>query len=161
MKSNKEPVLSELLTSALKMAQGVGCEVVRSQTNDLEGETKTMFAGQEVCFAPRNDLRDLKMQALQVLILEGAFLVAENGACWINGDAFGDNRALPFLAETLVVILNPTQIAGNMHEAYERIGSERFAYGLFMSGPSKTADIEQSLVIGAQGPRRLVLWLKE
>jgi L-lactate dehydrogenase complex protein LldG len=63
------------------------------------------------------------------------------------------------LAEHLVIVLAESDIVDNMHAAYERLGARlgEAAYGCFMSGPSKTADIEQALVIGAQGPRSLTV----
>jgi L-lactate dehydrogenase complex protein LldG len=44
-----------------------------------------------------------------------------------------------------------------MHAAYEELGKVKSSFGLFLSGPSKTADIEQSLVIGAHGARSLTV----
>ncbi len=46
-----------------------------------------------------------------------------------------------------------------MHEAMLEIENFNEGYGVFISGPSKTADIEQSLVIGAQGPLSLTVFL--
>jgi L-lactate dehydrogenase complex protein LldG len=58
-----------------------------------------------------------------------------------------------------VLIVPADQIVHNMHQAYDRLQFNEPSYRLFISGPSKTADIEQSLVIGAQGPRSLVVFL--
>ena len=64
------------------------------------------------------------------------------------------HRAAPFLTEHLVVILERERIVRNMHNAYEQISIDEEGFGIFIAGPSKTADIEQSLVIGAHGPKR-------
>ncbi len=63
------------------------------------------------------------------------------------------HRVLYFIAQNIVIIVNKNDIVHNMHEAYEKINFEQAGYGVFVSGPSKTADIEQSLVIGAHGPK--------
>ncbi len=86
------------------------------------------------------------------ITIQGQFLVAENGAIWVELPE-DMARSDIFLAEHLIIEVNKNDIVHNMHEAYERLGSRKFGYGTFISGPSKTADIEQSLVIGAQGPR--------
>jgi len=94
-----------------------------------------------------------------LMVLKAGFLVAENGALWINASDFDLDRSAPFLAEHLVILLHPAQVVHNMHEAYLRVKNESPGYHLFMSGPSKTADIEQALVMGAQGPRKMTLWI--
>ncbi len=91
---------------------------------------------------------------LDVLVAEAEFGVAENGAMWVVDRTRGLQAAY-FLAEHLILLCSAKQMVHNMHEAYSRIDVTQQRFGLFLSGPSKTADIEQSLVIGAQGPRSL------
>lgn len=86
--------------------------------------------------------------------IKGDFGVAENGAIWVMESAMG-NRVLPFICEQLVLVLYKNEILANMHEAYAGIQINREGFGVFIAGPSKTADIEQSLVIGAHGPKAL------
>ena len=69
------------------------------------------------------------------------------------------HRVLPFIAQHLIVLLKKDRLLGNMHEVYQKINAAAPGYGLFVAGPSKTADIEQSLVIGAHGPRSMVTFI--
>lgn len=87
-------------------------------------------------------------------IVPGEFMVAENGAVWIDGNRL-PHRVLLFIAQYLAIVVRRDQIVSNMHEAYQRIGNPEPGFGVFVSGPSKTADIEQSLVMGAHGCRTL------
>ena len=100
-----------------------------------------------------------QLAGLDVAILPAEFGVAENGAVWIPGSALGPQRVVFVIAQQIVLVLNAAHIVSNMHQAYERIRMERPGFGLFLSGPSKTADIEQSLVIGAHGARSCTLFL--
>lgn len=92
-------------------------------------------------------------------VVRGEFAVAENGAVWCRAAAFGPHRVLPFIAQHLAIVVSPATLVHNLHEAYDRLAFEGPDFGLFISGPSKTADIEQSLVIGAHGARSLVVVL--
>ncbi|SMO46889.1 LutC/YkgG family protein [Solitalea koreensis] len=96
------------------------------------------------------------LEKTDVAILQGEWGVAENGAIWLPEQNML-NRALPFITQHLMLVLNIENIVTNMHVAYENISSG--AYGVFIAGPSKTADIEQSLVIGAHGARSLTVVL--
>ncbi len=96
-----------------------------------------------------HDLADLNLA-----IIKGQFGVAENGAIWVEDEDLG-HRALPFITEHLVIVLEEKKLFSNMHVAYNHIGENPSGFGLFIAGPSKTADIEQSLVIGAHGAKSL------
>ena len=93
---------------------------------------------------------------LGVLVCESTLGVAENGAVWIaTSDA--SLRAALFLAARVVVVVAERDLVDDLHLAYERIDVCAQSFGVFVAGPSKTADIEQSLVIGAHGPKELTL----
>jgi len=99
-----------------------------------------------------------QLESIDYAILCGEFGVAENGAIWWWADALR-NRVLPFITQHLVLVIPVNQIVPTMHHAYERIRFENLPrFGAFIAGPSKTADIEQSLVIGAHGPRSLTVY---
>ena len=100
-----------------------------------------------------HDLADVEL-----MLLPTHFGVAENGSCWVNDELYHE-RLLPFIPQHLVFILNKEQIVATMHHAYQRIADKSYGFGAFIAGPSKTADIEQSLVLGAHGPRSLRLFL--
>ncbi len=90
--------------------------------------------------------------------IEGSMGVAENGSVWLYEHQI-KNRLLPFICQHLVICLNVNKIVPNLHEAYKQIDVAKEGYGVFLAGPSKTADIEQSLVIGAHGARSLLVYL--
>jgi len=120
----------------LRVLAEVGGEgVVRSSGQSVEALVNGWFA---------NDRRG-------VLVVRGRFAVAENGAVYVDA-ADLDARNSIVLAEHLVVVVPYTAIVPTMHEAV-RLMPVDSPCGWFLSGPSKTADIEQSLVFGAQGSR--------
>ena len=97
-----------------------------------------------------DDAHDLK--DIDLAIVKGNFAVAENGAIWMKNEN-NRHRSLYFIAQNIVIVIDENELLNNMHEAYRKINFENKGYGVFISGPSKTADIEQSLVIGAHGPK--------
>ncbi|MBL7856736.1 MAG: LUD domain-containing protein [Cyclobacteriaceae bacterium] len=99
-----------------------------------------------------------EFENVTIAIMQGQLGVAENGAVWLTDKQMGD-RVLPYICENLVLVMKSTEIVPTLHEAYERIGSSDYGLGTFLAGPSKTADIEQSLVLGAHGPKSLMVYL--
>jgi L-lactate dehydrogenase complex protein LldG len=102
-------------------------------------------------------LDGLSLAEVEVLEIDGEFGVAENGAIWLSEDAL-PHRVAPFICQHLVI--NVSEIVPTMHAAYARLGEVKSGFGLFLAGPSKTADIEQSLVIGAHGARSLTVVIR-
>lgn len=100
------------------------------------------------------------LEDLDFAILPGDFAVAENGAIWITDQGL-PHRVVYFITQHLVLVVRQSQILDNMHQAYDRLAFSNPGFGVFISGPSKTADIEQSLVIGAHGARSLTVYVIE
>ena len=98
------------------------------------------------------------LENVNTFFVKGSLAIAENGGIWVTEKNMG-NRLLPFLCEQLVIVIEEKDIVYNMHEAYENITINEEGYGLFIAGPSKTADIEQSLVVGAHGPLGLQVFI--
>lgn len=88
---------------------------------------------------------------VELAVVRAHLAVAENGAVWLTDDIMGQ-RILPFICQHLAVLVRASSIVPTMHEAYAAIGQADYGFGVFIGGPSKTADIEQSLVMGAHGP---------
>ena len=91
------------------------------------------------------------LNGVDVGVVEGKVAVAENGCIWIPQTM--KERAVMFISQCLVIIVDRNDIVSNMHQAYEKVSSTEYLYGCFISGPSKTADIAQALVMGAQAAR--------
>lgn len=95
---------------------------------------------------------------LDLCVLEAGFTVVENGASW-HVPSSSLERAAALLAEHLVILSPRSALVPSLHDAYARIALRETGFGWFLSGPSKTADIEQALVLGAHGPRTMHLVL--
>jgi L-lactate dehydrogenase complex protein LldG len=87
-------------------------------------------------------------------IVRAAFAVAETGSLLLNDKELRVN-AVAYLAQHLIVLLDPAEILINLHHAYRRPEFRDGHYAVFHSGPSATADIEGVLIHGAQGVRSL------
>jgi L-lactate dehydrogenase complex protein LldG len=101
-----------------------------------------------------------ELESVDFFIAPGRFGVAENGAIWI-ADCVTRPRIPYFINQHMALVIPADEVVNNMHEAYERLTFTEPGFGVFLAGPSKTADIEQSLVIGAHGARSLTVFLME
>jgi L-lactate dehydrogenase complex protein LldG len=120
-----------------------GAKVVCSATREVSGNRVL-----------RNTKAPAELDDVDVGVVRAAFGVAETGSVWLT-EAELEVNALAFLAQHLVVLLDPQRIVGDMHDAYRDRTRFDARYGVFMTGPSATADIEGVLIHGAQGIRSL------
>ena len=105
-----------------------------------------------------DDLDDPReLDNTDLAIVEGHFGVAENGAVWIPQTV--KYKAVYFISEKLVILLDRNKIVDTMYDAYRELDGQEYKFGTFISGPSKTADIEQALVMGAHGARDVLVIL--
>lgn len=146
-----------------------GKAIISEDKNDVALHIKDLFGEPDNIISLSEGINNLtinpaeissaqKLDQLKLAIIDAQFGVAENGAVWVSEKNIF-HRLIPFITLHLVLILIEEQIIENMHEAYEKLSSFDEGYGVFISGPSKTADIEQSLVIGAQGPLSTTIFL--
>ena len=158
------------LKQFVEMSKTVGGKVVELENGqDINEVIKTCYPDAkviasnlpEVTIANRNpdtvaEANDLN--GTDVGVVRGVFGVAENGCIWIPQTM--KQKAVCFISEYLVILLDRKQIVNNMHEAYQRVEFNSYGYGCFISGPSKTADIAQALVMGAQAARGVTVVLE-
>lgn len=114
----------------------------------------------EVTIATRNPDSVSDAAALdgtEVGVVRGTLGVAENGCIWVPQTM--KERAVCFISENLVILLPASRIVSNMHQAYSQVSVPESGYATFIAGPSKTADIAQVLVTGAQAARSLTVVL--
>lgn len=100
------------------------------------------------------------LENVDLTFVKAHFGVAENAALWVTDDILGQ-RVSVFIPQYLAIVVNKKDIVATMHQAYDRIGNQEYGFGTFIAGPSKTADIEQSLVLGAHGARGLVVFIMD
>jgi L-lactate dehydrogenase complex protein LldG len=98
------------------------------------------------------------LQDVDIAVVPGQWGIAENGAIWLTEQEMAV-RVLPFICQHLAIVLPRHRILPTMHDAYEKIGAPETGFGVFIAGPSKTADIEQSLVLGAHGAKSLTVFI--
>lgn len=105
-------------------------------------------------------LTSFELEKLEKVCIKGTLGVAENGAVWVYESQM-INRLLPFICQHLILIIDKKDIVSTLHHAYKKIDIAKEGFGIFIAGPSKTADIEQSLVIGAHGARTATIYVVE
>ena len=120
--------------------------------------------GVEASLNPDTVAEAQELERADVGVVRGEIGVAENACIWVPQAM--KERAVCFASEQLVIVLCRDQIVSNMHEAYQHIADSQeyfrqYKFGTFISGPSKTADIESALVYGAQAARGVTVVLAD
>lgn len=93
-----------------------------------------------------------------ITVVEARAAVAENAAVYIT-DQEAIERNYLFLGQKLIALVSRQTLLSDMHEAYEKIDLASTGFGIFIAGPSATADIAQILVRGAHGPSEMEVWV--
>jgi L-lactate dehydrogenase complex protein LldG len=101
-----------------------------------------------------------QLSDIDYTITPSSIAVAENGSVWIDEEQLITRNSV-FICQHLIAVTSVNNIVGTLNEAIKKINKIAGNWGCFVSGPSKTADIEQALVIGAHGPMTMTVWLIE
>ena len=161
--TDKIASFSEVLASAggkaveLKEGEDVN-EVIRREFPEAKRIASNLEEITCATFNPDTLDDPRELNGTDVAVVNGSFGVVENGAVWLPKQV--RHKGLYFISNAMVILLDKNRLVNNMHEAYRQPDMEDFDYGVFMSGPSKTADIEQALVFGAHGPIQVLVILK-
>ena len=164
------PYFDDVLQKYVDVLIGIGGRVyIVNSYDEIINQVEDDFAGVkrivsfEETFAAVADILDHSndphsYEDVDVCIMSSPLAVAENSAVWIS-DKEMPERVLPFIAQSLVVVINKDSIVPVMHDAYDIIADKDYGFATFIAGPSKTADIEQSLVLGAHGPKTMTVFI--
>ena len=150
-----------------EVVRSVGGEVVE-QNGSLEATLATLLNEGVALVSPLAELQGKALNPDEVAdvhelggeytaVVRGEVGVAENGAVWVPVE--GGRKAHLFACKHLVILLDKECVVDTMHDAMKRVSLDKLAYGAFVSGPSKTADIEQALVMGAHGAMKATVIL--
>ncbi|MFV5700939.1 LutC/YkgG family protein [Flavobacterium sp. XS2P12] len=162
----------EILDKYKAVLQGIGGDFVEVSTYEaIISFVKKNYATEKRMITTIPELAEIAatdwfnddphtLENVELTLIKAHFGVAENSALWVTDDLLGQ-RVSTFIPQYLAIVVHKKDIVATMHQAYDRIGNQEYGFGTFIAGPSKTADIEQSLVLGAHGARGLTVFLMD
>lgn len=162
----------DILEKYKSVLKGIGGDFLEvSNYQDIISFVKQNFANDKRMITTIPELAEIatldwfnadphSLQDVELTLVKAHFGVAENSALWVTDDILRQ-RVSTFIPQYLAIVVNKKDMVATMHQAYDRIGNQEYGFGTFIAGPSKTADIEQSLVLGAHGARGLTVFLME
>ena len=161
-------VYEDIIKQFIEISKTVGGKVIEVKaTDDLNAVIRKAYPDAKVIASnlpginaqrnPDTVAEASELNGTDVGVVKGEIGVAENACVWVP--QVMKEKAVCFISEHLVIILDRKQVVDNMHQAYQKIQMTDYGFGTFISGPSKTADIEQALVMGAQAARSVTVIL--
>jgi L-lactate dehydrogenase complex protein LldG len=161
-----QPLVERFKAGVLRMG---GKVADAPEDGDLEALVRRLFPDAAVVCSATPEVRGSRtvdrvrspadLDDVDVGVVRAVFGVAETGSVWLTDKEF-KVETLGFLAQHLVVLLDPARLVPDFHAAYRERAQFDARYGVFMTGPSATADIEGVLIHGAQGIRSLTVVLR-
>lgn len=103
------------------------------------------------------DVRKTTLAAITVGIVQAEFAVADSGTLAVP---FAENKSLMphFLPEIVIALVHQKSLLSDHFELFKKLTPEQKKNMMLITGPSRTADIEKILILGAHGPRRLIVY---
>ncbi len=144
--------------NAVVLREGEDINVLIRSLYPDAGKSASNVPGIDAVINPDDVRTSQELNGISLGIVQGVFGVAENGCVWVVQNV--KERSLYFISEYLVLLIDKDQLVDNMHEAYTKVQFNDYGFGCFISGPSKTADIEQALVVGAHGAKGVTVILR-
>ena len=89
-------------------------------------------------------------------ITEADFLLPETGTLVLRSSA-KKPRAVSLLPRVHLAIVRPEMLRADMHQVF--VEGKNSSYLVFITGPSRTADIELTVTLGVHGPKNLYVWM--
>lgn len=166
------PYFDDVIAKYIDVLRGIGGAVYlvnndeeiidKLKENFPDAKRIVSFMPAYISIAEQNNLEanPHDYENVDVFIIQSSLAVAENGAVWVTDNEL-PVRILPFIAQSLIAVINKQDIVATMHDAYEKIADIDYGFATLIAGPSKTADIEQSLVLGAHGPKTMTVFIKQ
>jgi L-lactate dehydrogenase complex protein LldG len=145
--------LRSLITTSCLMKHHPLCQ----KMVDLQPELTVYLAERETLALPSPDFA-----AYDIGVTAADFLVARTGSIVVNARHMGGRR-LSVLAPTHIVLALRNQIVPSLEDVLRAYAAAEkdWSYATIITGASRTSDIEKILVLGAHGPKRLILILIE
>ncbi len=117
---------------------------------------------QQVCVCESHEITNIDFAKFEAGITAADFLVARTGSIILQAQSAGGRR-LSVLPPLHIVVAQREQLVNSLEDAFAALSAqnEKFdaSYLAVITGPSRTSDIEKTLVLGAHGPKRLAIIL--
>jgi L-lactate dehydrogenase complex protein LldG len=162
MKMNVETCdVEELMGRLIPFLQANGCKKIALPVSKLLDGLAVMKQLREAGFEVRRwDAMTLdELYDYDCGLTDVTYAVAETGSLVIRGSA-GHGRSLSLVPPIHVAILEPKNFVADLIDVFERLGKDGDPTSItFITGPSKTSDIEMNLVVGVHGPCKVQLFI--